>query len=283
MADAAIDATTVTRAPAARCVRASCHTLSIRETGQGTPLVLLHGIGSGSLSWAGQYDAFAARHRVIAWDMPGYGGSAPVAAAEPCAADYADALADLLDTLDIATADVFGHSLGALIAAAFAHRHAARVRSLVLGSPATGYGNESPEARAEKLRARLKPMEELGATGRAAARAVALLGADASSEALGLVRRVMEMVPADGFRRAAILSSRSDIFDHAPGIGAPTLVFCGTADQVTSTASSQRVATSIAGAAYVDLPGLGHACYVEAPAIVNALVAGFLTRHDQGA
>lgn len=283
MADAAIDAMTEIQAPAARRVRASRHTLGVREAGEGAPLVLLHGIGSGSLSWAGQYDAFGSRCRVIAWDMPGYGESAPVAAAEPCAADYADALADLLDTLGIPTANVFGHSLGALVAAAFADRHAARVRTLVLGSPATGYGNESLEARAEKLRARLKPMEELGATGRAATRAVALLGADPSSEALGLVRRVMEMVPPDGFRRAAILSSRSDIFDHAPRITAPTLVFCGTADQVTSPESSRRVATSISGAAYVDLPGLGHACYIEAPAIVNALVMDLVARHDRRA
>jgi len=283
MAETAIDATAAIQAPTVRRVRAARHVVGVRETGQGAPLVLLHGIGSGSLSWAGQYGALGRRFRLLAWDMPGYGGTEPVAADAPCAADYADALADLLDTLGIATANVFGHSLGALVAAAFADRHAARVRALVLGSPATGYGNESAEARAEKLRARLKPMEELGSTGRAAARAAALVGAEASPDSLALVRHVMGLVPPDGFRRAAILSSRSDIFDHARGIAAPTLVFCGTADQVTSPETSRRVAAAIAGASYVDLPGLGHACYVEAPQTVNALVGDFVARHDRGA
>lgn len=283
MADTAVDAPPLIEAPAVRRVRTARLTVGVRETGAGEPLVLLHGIGSGSLSWTGQYAAFAQRFRVVAWDMPGYGDSAPLDEEAPSAADYADALAGLLDAMEVRTAHVFGHSLGALVAAAFADRHATRVRTLVLGSPATGYGNESPAARAAKLAARLKPMEELGASGRAAARAAALVGPAASAHALAVVRHVMALVPPEGFRKASILSSRSDIFEHARRIAAPTLVFCGTADQVTSPEQSRRVAAAVAGAAYADLPDLGHACYVEAPQAVNALVAGFLARHAGGA
>ena len=52
-------------------------TISYREAGSGTPLVILHGLGGRSESWAPQYDGLADRWRVIGWDAPGYGGSSP--------------------------------------------------------------------------------------------------------------------------------------------------------------------------------------------------------------
>ena len=50
-------------------------TFSWLEKGQGTPLVLLHGIGSAARSFSAQLDGLASRWRVIAWDAPGYGQS----------------------------------------------------------------------------------------------------------------------------------------------------------------------------------------------------------------
>ena len=55
------------------------------------PLVFLHGIGGAARAWRGQLEAFGGRYRAIAWDMPGYGGSAPLAAVSIAA--LADALA----------------------------------------------------------------------------------------------------------------------------------------------------------------------------------------------
>ena len=44
------------------------------------PLVFLHGIGGAARAWRGQLDFFRDRYCTIAWDMPGYAGSAPLAA-----------------------------------------------------------------------------------------------------------------------------------------------------------------------------------------------------------
>ena len=54
------------------------------------PLVFLHGIGGAARAWRAQLDFFGDRYRAIAWDMPGYGGSAPLAAVS--IASLADAL-----------------------------------------------------------------------------------------------------------------------------------------------------------------------------------------------
>ena len=43
------------------------------------PLIFLHGIGGAARGWRNQLEFFGDRCRAIAWDMPGYGGSAPLA------------------------------------------------------------------------------------------------------------------------------------------------------------------------------------------------------------
>ena len=71
------------------------------EAGQGEPLVLLHGIGSGSASWTAQIEKYSSDYRVVAWDAPGYGGSDPVGPMAPAATDYAARLEAFLDALGI--------------------------------------------------------------------------------------------------------------------------------------------------------------------------------------
>ena len=70
--------------------------------------------------------------------------------ASPVASDYAAALNDWLDALDIERCVLVGHSLGAIIAGAFAAEHAPRVAGLLLVSPAGGYGAASAEVRETK-------------------------------------------------------------------------------------------------------------------------------------
>src|SRR5262249_11910559 len=91
------------------------------ERGTGAPVVFLHGVGGGADCWAPQLDHVGARYRAIAWDMPGYGGSAPLPETTFCA--LANALARLLDTLDVAAAHLVGHSMGGMVALEMMDRH----------------------------------------------------------------------------------------------------------------------------------------------------------------
>lgn len=119
-----------------------------REQGSGIPLTLLHGISSGAASWHKQMALPG--YRVLAWDMPGYGESPMLAATPADAGDYADALARMLDRAGVEQTILVGHSLGALVAAAFAAKYPQRVLYLVLADVAQGYG-QAEAAQREKV------------------------------------------------------------------------------------------------------------------------------------
>lgn len=249
--------------------------LGYREHGTGPAIVFLHGIGSSSEGWEAQLAHFGKTHRAIAWDAPGYGGSGDLEPLAPAAADYADALAALLDALGIARAALVGNSLGALMAAAFVHRFPARVSALVLSDAAAGHAKLSEEERQEKLMQRLDDVAELGPAGMAERRAPKLLGPAAAPGARQQVVRVMSKIRPKGYGQAARMLSLGDIFAELAGCVAPALVVCGAADQVTPPESNRKIAAA-AGARFDLIEGIGHLPYLEAPERFNALVGQFL-------
>ena len=265
--------------PELRSIQAGGRTLAWREAGDGAAVVLLHGLGSGSASWQGQLDGLGANYRVIAWDAPGYGGSDALEGETPSVADYAQAVADLLDALDLERVHLVGHSLGTPIAAAFAARHAARLRSLTLASPTAGYAEAGDEARVGRLKARTRAIDELGPAGMAERRAPEVLSPDAPDFAFAKVREVMSALRPEGYKQAARMLHSTDIYDDARAVTVPALVMCGSADSVTPEDLARTIAGAIPGAEYVTLDGLGHASYVENPEVFNTPLRAFLERH----
>jgi pimeloyl-ACP methyl ester carboxylesterase len=256
--------------------------VAYREAGAGIPLVLLHGIGASSASWLYQLEAFGAAMpspgdpracRVLAWDAPGYGGSAPLKMAAPRAADYAHALASWLSALSIDRAVIVGHSLGALMGAAFAARYSGSVLSLITISPAAGYGSAPPDVRTEKLESRLAMLETLGPRGMAEMRSANLCGPDAAPAARAWVAWNMARIVPEGYRQATHMLADGDLATDLVGFGRADLehMAVGSQDGVTTPASCERLARA-AGIGLEVLPELGHACHIEAPDRVNAWI-----------
>ena len=109
--------------------------LAVSDTGAGSAVVMLHGMGSSHRSWYRIADPLAARRRVVAIDLPGFGGSDPAGPGfRPLA--VARTLVDGLDALGVDEFDLVGHSLGGMVATRIADRFPARVRRLVLVAPA---------------------------------------------------------------------------------------------------------------------------------------------------
>jgi pimeloyl-ACP methyl ester carboxylesterase len=113
--------------------------------GSGSPVVLVHGLGGAASNWVELAPELARDHRVLVPDLPGHGGSSPLAAL-PNLEPFADRLALLLRREGMAPAVVVGHSLGCLVALRLAMRSPALVRGLILFS-AAGIGSTTKRAR----------------------------------------------------------------------------------------------------------------------------------------
>lgn len=108
--------------------------LCVEERGAGgRPLLLLHGIGGGKSSWTPVVSILAGHRRTLTPDLLGFGRS-PWPDIGYTVDDHLVALEQLLRDRGLATGqiDVAGHSMGAILAAAFAARHAGRVERLTM-------------------------------------------------------------------------------------------------------------------------------------------------------
>lgn len=88
------------------------------RAGAGAPLLLLHGNGHSWHEFADVIAPLGARFDVIAWDMPGHGGSDDIAP-ETAIETYAAILGDVIETLGIDRPAILGSSVGGVIAAAY--------------------------------------------------------------------------------------------------------------------------------------------------------------------
>src|SRR5580700_1765938 len=110
------------------------------EQGQGTPVLLIMGLGYPSQMWYRMRPLLVEHYRTIALDNRGVGRSDIPPGPYPIAVMAADAAA-VLDAAGVDNAHVYGISMGGMIAQEFALQYPKRVRSLILGCTAAGGPN----------------------------------------------------------------------------------------------------------------------------------------------
>ena len=265
---------------ASRRIEGGGSVFTYREAGAGTPLVLLHGIGSAAGAFDDQLAGLSDRLRVIAWDAPGYGGSTGLAPQSPRAGDYAAALGAMLDAVGIPACHLVGHSLGTLIAASFAADHPQRILSLTLASVATGQARLPAAEREKALAQRLGDVVELGPRRMAEQRGPRLLAPAATPEMLRRVVETMAAVHPGGYSQAARMLASGDIKADISSLPADMAVqfLYGDGDVVTPPARNIEVAALRPTAPVHVIKDAGHAVYLEQPARFNAIVSDFVAR-----
>jgi pimeloyl-ACP methyl ester carboxylesterase len=111
-------------------------TLAFGEAGAGAPLVLVHGSPGEGRAW-GRVAKHLQGFRAFAPDLPGYGGSDPLAAGAGTA-ERAEAVAAVIDVAATAAGGpvwLAGHSYGGNVALHAALARTARIKGLVLFEP----------------------------------------------------------------------------------------------------------------------------------------------------
>jgi pimeloyl-ACP methyl ester carboxylesterase len=255
------------------------------ERGYGDPVLVVHGIFHNCVGGLLSVRDFSDR-RFIVPSRFGYLGSSMPPDATP--AHQADALAALLDALDIDQVDVIAESAGATSALQLALRHPERVKHLaVLVGNLPGSPTAVVQPSLAKLFNRQVPMWVLRTFAPSMmVRLVAGLpkGSAMSGEDDRFVTEFIDSlfpVSAEGVDFDAFVSN-ADVNDYPlEAINVPTLIVHTRDDQVASHEASKRAAERIPGARFVSLESGGHLMLGQTKIIRDELAAFFAEKRDR--
>ncbi|MCC3298067.1 alpha/beta fold hydrolase [Arthrobacter caoxuetaonis] len=236
-------------------------------TGEGRPILFLHGGFCSLEALREQADALAAERTVYAFERPGHGRSADIDGGYNYERGLADTLA-YLDAEGLEPVDVLGYSDGAILGLLLALHHPERVRSLIAIS-----GNLDPSAFNTNDDAGGLPV--LGPPVHAAPK---------DPDKPDLERLAYERLSPDGPAHAdAVMAKLFRLWTTEPhidpaelaAIKAPTLIMSGDRDTIRPD-HSLLIASSIPGAQLCIVPGATHGLLAERPALISAVVREFL-------
>jgi pimeloyl-ACP methyl ester carboxylesterase len=250
--------------------------VAYRRAGSGPPLVLLHGGPGNSREWRAQLDGLSDEFTVVAWDMPGTGGSDdPPDEWRPH--DYAAHLARFIETLRLESPHILGLSFGSGLALELYRWYPDLPRSLILASAYAGWsGSLTPEAVAQR-KTRTREMTKLEPQAWAAEWLPTLLSKGARAEVVEELRDILaEFHPAA--QRALVESgwAEHDARDVLPTIAVPTLLLYGEHDVRSPARVANDLHAAIPGSRLVFIPDSGHMVSMEAPERFNGEVRAFL-------
>jgi len=242
-----------------------------RGSGDRTPVIFLHGVGSDKSVWRPQLDHFGQSRRALAFDYPGYGESELVPNATRD--DFASAALATMDTLGIEKAHVCGLSLGGVIAIAMQSAAPDRCASLVIADSFAVH----PQGQAiyERSTAASDDMRGLGE-----ARIGALMVSD-DPDLRAEVIDTMAAIEPEAYRIGARAVWLADQRERAAAIRLPTLVLCGDSDAITPPALSDDLAALIPGSKLHIIEGASHLANLDKPAEFNAAIDDFLATVEE--
>lgn len=246
-------------------------TLALEVHGEGTPLVMVHGLGGTSNTFFSQAALLTRWFKLIRPDLEGSGRSA--LKGKPSIESFADDIVAVMDSLGAGEAHLLGHSMGTIICQHVAAKHPKRVKSLALLGPLA----EPPEPARAAIRARAETARKDGMVG--IADTLVNVGTSAETKAhrpaaAAFVREILMRQSAEGYAATCDALAAAKAADAAK-ITCPTLLITGDEDATSPPPAVQRLAQAIKGSRMVVLSGCGHWTPIEKPGEVNAALVNF--------
>ncbi len=249
--------------------------LHVREAGRGALVVLVHAFPVDSRMYAYQLTTPFGGYRLVAPDLPGFGGTPPgdVSSMD----DYADALLRLLDAEHAQQCVLLGTSMGGYVA--FALYRAARERVAALALVDTRPGSDTDEQKEARERNAVRVSNE-GPGPLAEELLPSLLAASTRNTSPDVAERVRRMAAeADPHGIAAALRAmavRPDATDLLEDIEVPTLIVVGAEDEITPPPQAEEMHRRIRGSELVTIQGAAHLPPIEAADAFNDALRDFL-------
>lgn len=265
--------------------------LNVIELGEGPPLVFIHGLIGRWTHWVEQLIPFSAHHRVIAFDLPGFGHSPSPTAEHISVPYYARLVAKLLQAIEVDAAAVIGHSMGGFTAVELAINFPQLVERQVLVSPAGLSTYNDP--RILRLLSQARRLERLTSSyGRMVAAHAQLLARRPRLRLLEpntkVVTRHPDRLPPQyveefvrglgtpGFIDGVEANVSYDYRGRLSEVACPTLIVWGTQDKVVDARDAEVYERLIPNAHKVLFKDTGHMAMIERPAAFNELLERFL-------
>jgi len=257
--------------------------VSYTRTGFGEPVLLIQGVGAIGNAWRPQVDALRERYSVITFDNRGIGASTMTESNLTIEAMADDALS-ILDAEGVGQCHLVGHSMGGLIAMQAALTSPRRVKTLSLlctfpdgksgasltrDTFVTGIRTRIGTRRMRRLAFLSLVLSKAGMRADPdgfAEELSVLFGRDLADQPPIIMRQLKAMERFDPSWRLRCLA------------GVRTMVVSGAEDRIAVPAYGRKLAASIPGALYVELPKAGHAVPIESPGLVNRLLVEHMSR-----
>jgi len=241
-------------------------------SGDGAPVLLLHGFGADLNGWMFNQPALAEGRRVLALDLPGHGGSSREVGAGDGAV-LSQAVEGFLAALDPGPVHLVGHSMGGAIAVLLAARRPDLVRTLTLIAPA-GLG---PEINAAFIDGFVRASRRKDAVA-----VLQMLVHDPAMVSRTMVEDVLRFKRLDGVTAALDTVARAwfaggrqtlDLTAAVAGLALPVQVIWGRDDRIIPVAHADAVAPAVP--VHV-LEAAGHLPHMEKSGEVNRLIRRFI-------
>jgi len=244
--------------------------MAVEVDGQGDPVLMIHGLGGTSNSFAPQCMALASRYRLVRPDLPGAGRSKTPEGALSIGL-FVASMAKVCQVLGIERAHVVGHSLGTIVAQHLAVEHPSLVRSLTLFGPLMApadAGRQGLRDRAAKARAEgMQPIAD--------AIVQAALSSDTRSNqpvVAAFVRESLMRQCPEGYAKTCEALSTAEAADPAR-IRARTVLVAGDEDAVAPASVARTISDRMNGTAAVRvLTRCGHWQTLERAADCTAIL-----------
>ncbi len=247
-------------------------------SGSGPVLFLVHGVGGLAAGWAKVIEPLSSRYTCVAYDLRGHGDSPNVD--EPITLDALVAdLERLREKLGVERVHIFGHSLGGMIAPAYARKYPRRVRSVGLLSTAA-FRTDEDKARVQGIAATIRAQGATDLVDSFAARWFTEEFARAQPDAIEIRKSQVLATNPKVFAEVFTLYSETEMAPWLHEVTAPTLVLTGENDVTCNPRLNKLMAAALPNSQLVILDKLKHGLIVEAPEKVAGAIGHFLNRHS---
>jgi len=236
-----------------------------------TPMLFVHGVGSTAAIWDYQLEPFGADRLCAGVELRGNGTLKPDP--DPATIDraaYADDVITIADAIDTDRFVLVGCSLGGAVAFELWPRAPERIAAMVLVGAFARYPDG--ERYAEQICAQAREIGDMRAFGELRASKLGLPPAR--------LRETVEQYACKSvecFLASTRATWTGDYMDLLASIDVPVLVVHGEHDVVAPRERSGEIASGIAGARLIEIPGAGHVANADAPQAFNAMLEAFLS------